>query len=625
VVIAGRSSRLWWIATAAAVIGCTSAAASSLPARSRESRSPDWIDSVLASLSLRDKAAQLVWPQVYGDYAAENSTAWARINELIAVQHVGGFIMSVGSPYETAVRLNAMQSRSAVPLLIAADYETGAGFRTRGGYFLPNAINLGGATLFAPQMALGATRDTSLAYEQGRVTALEARALGVQFIFAPVMDVNNNPSNPVIGARSFGEDPDLVGRMGASLIRGLQEHGTIATAKHFPGHGDTETNSHLEITRVTASRARLDTLELVPFRRAIDAGVSAIMTFHGVVPALDTTPIPVTLSPQVMTGLLRDELHFNGLLVTDALDMTGVLAQIRPSATQRVQANAYGPGTVVTAGIGEVVTQAVVAGDDVLLMPSDVPGAIDAIAAAVRGGRISEARLDKSVRRILEAKRNVGLDRGRLVNIDSIAAIVGDSDHVALAHRIAQRSITLAKDSLHVVPLRRTPPLRVLSITIANRPDLAAGVTFNAELARGATSLRAEYVDPMNPDLSIDRLVALADSADVTVVSSYLSQGSTVASTAAPANVLGLFHRLAQGGRPLVVVSFGNPYLLREIPEVPAYLLAWGPFPVSQRAAARALVGDEEITGHMPISIPPIVPFGAGEHRDASSRPPKPR
>jgi beta-N-acetylhexosaminidase len=243
----------------------------------------------------------------------------------------------------------------------------------------------------------------------------------------------------------------------------------------------------------------------------------------------------------------------------------------------------------------------------------------------VRGSRISEARLDKSVRRILEAKRNVGLDRDRLVNIDSIAAIVGDSDHVALAHRIAQRSITLAKDSLHVVPLRRTPPLRVLSITIANRPDLAAGVTFNAELARGATSLRAEYVDPMNPDLSIDRLVALADSADVTVVSSYLSQGSTVASTAAPANVLGLFHRLAQGGRPLVVVSFGNPYLLREIPEVPAYLLAWGPFPVSQRAAARALVGDEEITGHMPISIPPIVPFGAGEHRDASSRPPKPR
>jgi beta-N-acetylhexosaminidase len=577
-----------------------------------------WVDSVLASLSVRDKAAQLVWPQVYGDFTPENSAAWARIQGLIRDQHVGGFIMSVGSPLETAVKLNEMQSASSVPLLIAADYESGAGFRTRGGYLLPNAINLGGATIFAPQMALGATRDTSLAYEQGRITALEARAMGIQFIFAPVLDVNNNPSNPVIGPRSFGEDPSLVAQMGSALIHGLQEHGVIATAKHFPGHGDTETNSHLEITKVLAPRVRLDSLELVPFRRAIKEEIGAIMTFHGVVPALDTTPIPVTLSPLVMTDLLRKEYGFGGLLVTDALDMTGVLAQVRPTQTRVVERGAYGGAAVASAGLNEVVVQALLAGNDVLLMPSDIPSAIDGVVAGVASGRISEARLDASVRRVLEAKLKVDLDRTRLVVIDSVTRLVGDTTNIATAQRIAQRAITLAKDSLRLIPLSRRS--RALSITIATRPDLAAGTTFNTELRRGVSTLRTEYVDPANPDLSIDRLVALADSADVTIVSSYLAQGATIVSTALPPTILRLFDRLSEGGRHLIVASFGNPYLLRDIPAVPTYLLAWGPFPLSQRAAALALIGEEPIGGRMPISIPPTVVFGSGEKRTAATR-----
>lgn len=394
----------------------------------------------------------------------------------------------------------------------------------------------------------------------------------------------------------------------------------LATAKHFPGHGDTETNSHLAITTVTASRPRLDSLELVPFRRAIQAGVGAIMTFHGVVPALDTTPVPVTLSPRVMTELLRKELGFNGILVTDALDMTGVLAQVRPTAGATLAPGAYGNAAVPSVGIAEVVLQALTAGVDILLMPSDIPASIDAVVTGVQNGRITQTRLDASVRRVLALKQRLGLDRDRFVNLDSLTAIVGDSAHVAIAQRIAQRSITLAKDSMRIVPLNRAPAQRVLSITIAPRTDLAAGVTFNAELRRGVSQLRTEYVDPANPDLSIDRIVGLADSVDVTVVSSYLSQGSAVASTAAPANVLGLIHRLASAGRRVVVVGFGNPYLLREIPEVPAYLLAWGPFPLSQRAAANALIGDEPITGRMPISIPPFVMFGTGEQRPVSVR-----
>jgi beta-N-acetylhexosaminidase len=595
------------------VIGCASASSSPATVRPPGASPTPWVDSVLSTLSLRDRAAQLVWPQLFGDFTPETSAGWLRVQGLIRDQRVGGFVMSIGSPVETAVKLNHMQRLSAVPLIISADYETGAGFRTRGGYFLPNAIYLGGATVFAPQMALGATRDTTLAYEQGRITAREARAVGVHVAFSPVVDVNNNPGNPVIGPRSFGENAALVSSMAASLIRGLQDHGVLATAKHFPGHGDTETNSHLAITTVTASRPRLDSLELAPFRRAIAAGVGGIMTFHGVVPSLDTTPIPVTLSPRVMTDLLRRDLAFDGLLITDALDMTGVLAQVRPAAATRTETGAY--GTVASVGLGEIVVQAVLAGNDIMLMPSDVPAAIEAIVQGVRGGRINSERLDASVRRVLGLKHRMALDRDRFVSLDSLRAIVGDSTHMGMAQRIANRSITLAKDSLSLVPLPRNPARRVFSITIANRTDLAAGVTFNAELRRGVASLRTEYVDPTNADLSLDRIAAAADSADVTVVSSYLSQGTTVATTAAPANILGLFRRLTANGRKVVVVAFGNPYLLREIPETPAYLLAWGPFPLSQRAAALALIGTEPIGGVMPISIPPYVSYGEGISR----------
>jgi beta-N-acetylhexosaminidase len=575
--------------------------------------SSPWVDSVLSTLSLRDKAAQLVWPQLFGDYTPDDSPSWTRIETYIRDEHIGGVIMSVGSPIETAAKLNVMQRRSRLPLLVGADYENGAGFRTRGGHFLPNGINLGGATLFPPQMALGAARDSSLAYEQGRITAVEGRAIGVHVAFAPVLDVNNNPGNPVIGPRSFGEDPALVARLGIALTRGIQEHGMLATGKHFPGHGDTEQNSHLQITTVSVSRARLDSVELIPFQRAIRSGLGAIMTFHGVVPSLDTAPVPVTLSPFVMSELLRKQMGFQGLLVTDALDMTGVLAQVRPSPNARIEA-AGSYGAVATVGLAEVVKQAVEAGADILLMPLDVPGAIDAVVAGVREKRFPESRIDASVRRILELKHRFGLDRNRFVSLDTLRAVVGDTTNNGVAQLIAQRSITLAKDSLRLVPLSSGRP-RVLSISIANRNDIAAGLTFNADLRRGASALRTESVDPANPDVSISRLLAAADSAEVTVVSSYLAQGTLVSSTTAPNVVLDLVHQLARRTPKLVVVAFGNPYLLRQIPEVGSYLVAWGGFPVSQRAAAAALLGEAPITGVMPISIPPLVRFGDGEKR----------
>jgi beta-N-acetylhexosaminidase len=613
----------------AALIALTSCAggAKSTSRLSPLASPPSWPDSVLASLSPRDKAAQLVWPQLFGDYAPTSSAGWTRIEQLITHEHVGGFIVSIGSPIETAEKLNAMQRLSALPLVVGADYETGAGFRQRGGYFLPNNIYLGGATMFPPQMGLGATRDTSLAYQQGRVTALEGRALGVHIAFAPVLDVNNNPANPVIGVRSFSENPHLVADMGAALIHGIQEHGMMATGKHFPGHGDTDENSHLTVSTIHASRARLDTVELVPFRRAIAAGVQGMMTFHGLIPSLDTASVPATLNPVIMTGLLRRQLGFNGLLITDAMDMNGVLARVTsgkpaPATGQPIAGN-YGMAVNNSIGIAEASKLAIAAGNDILLMPSDIPGAIDAVVAGVREGRFTQARIDSSVRRVLEIKRRFGLDRRRVVSLDSVRAVVGDTANLAVAATTAEKSITLAKDSLSLVPLARTgAPARVLSITIATRTDLPAGAQFNAELRSAVPSLRTELINPEDPSPNFARVLALADSVDIAVVGSYLTTGTNVSNPNAPEPIAQFMRDLVRRHPRTLVVAFGNPYMLQQVPAASSYLVAWGGFPVSQTAAGRALIGVASITGRLPISIPPLLPFGTGIDRLATPRSP---
>jgi beta-N-acetylhexosaminidase len=571
---------------------------------------------VLASLSLRDRAAQLVWPMVFGDFTSTSSASWGRSQAYVTNEHIGGLVMSVGAPMEIAQKLNAMQRLSSVPLLVGADLEFGAGYRARGGYFLPNAIDLGGATVFPPEMGIGATRDTSFAYEQGRITALEGRALGIHIVFAPILDVNNNPANPVIGVRSFGEDQRLDGALGAALVRGIQEHGMVATGKHFPGHGDTDQNSHLTLPTITVSRARLDSVELVPFRSAIASGLGAIMTAHIALPSIvGDSSTPATLSPRVMTDLLRNELGFRGLLITDAMDMNGVLANLRPGRTGQVLSGTY--GTINSIGLAEACKRALEAGADVLLMPSDVPTAIDAVVAAVQQGRLTTARVDSSVKRILMMKERLGLNRDRFVNLDSVQATVGDSNNLNVARRAAEQSITLAKDSLHLVPLARGngAAQRVLAITMAPRSDLGAGVTFVAELRRGLVAgvrLRTEYVNPDDPGVNYARLLAAADSADLVLLSSYLAPSYSSAAATAGAGVLDFMRAMSHRRTRVVLVNFGNPYLLQQVPDMSTYLVAWGGFPISQRAAALAVLGVNPIAGRLPISIPPLLSFGAG-------------
>jgi beta-N-acetylhexosaminidase len=539
---------------------------------------------VLAGMSVRDKAAQMVWPQVFGDYVSSDAPQWRKISGWITQQHVGGIIMSVGSPLEIAAKLNALQRMSDLPLLVGGDLEFGAGYRARGGYFLPNGIDLGGAVLFPPEMAIGATRDTTLAYEQGRITAVEGRAIGFHIDFSPILDVNNNPANPVISTRSFGEDPALVARLGTAFIRGVQEHGMIATGKHFPGHGDTGTNSHLALPVVRVSRARLDSVELVPFNAAVKANVGAIMTFHGSMPALDSSGVPGTLSHNVLTSLLRDDMHFQGLVVSDAMDMQGVL-------------NTY--------GAVKAAQMAVAAGADVLLQPQDVATTVDAVVAGVKAGQYTEARLDESVRRILATKVRLGLRRSRVVDLDSARAVVGDSANAAVARLAAERSITLVRDSAHQLPLGRlNHGARILSVTFAHRADLGAGTTFDAELRKTFPALRPEYVDADVERPDFFRLLAIADSADVILVSSYVAHSSTVTTINAPQSFVDFIEELQRRREHPIVMAFGNPYFLQQIPDVSAYVVAWGGFPVSQGAAARAVLGLVPMTGTLPITIP---------------------
>lgn len=556
-----------------------------------------WAERVLARLTLREKVGQMVMPWVLGDYSPENSPQSERLRDYVEHHRVGGIIMSVGSPTEVAAKLNLLQRRAEVPLLVAADLEFGTGYRISGGVFVPNGIALGGATLFPTQMALGATGDPGFAYEQGRITAREARAVGIHVAFAPILDVNNNPDNPIINIRSYGEDPELVAAMGAAFVRGAHDYGLVATGKHFPGHGDTGVDSHLELPVIMVDRGRMNDVELLPFRAAIEAGLGAVMSAHIAVPKLTRGEVvPSTLSRRILTDLLRDDLEFRGLVFTDALDMYAI--------DRRFERR-------------EAAIRAVEAGADILLMPPDVPLVIEGVVGAVASGRISEERIDHSVLRILRVKERLALHRDREVDLTAIPSVVGIPEHVAMAQRAADRSITLLRDEDGVLPLGLPANASVLSVTYRRPADLLAGRTFHGELRTAYPRLREVTVGPDTPPEVYGRLLVDARRADLVIVSPYVVAVAYSGSVAVAEEFAKFVTALASSGVRHVVVSFGNPYLLREFPQAKAYLLAWSPSEASQRAAARALLGRIPITGRTPTRIPPSFQIGDGIQRSA--------
>lgn len=553
-----------------------------------------WVERTLASLSLREKAGQLVFPWSGGEYVAADSPEMDRLLKWVERDGVGGIVISIGLPHSYAAKLNALQRRAKVPLLVTTDMESGPGMRLGGGYTLPHLLPLGGGTSLPPAMALGAIGDAALAEQVGAVTAREARAVGVHLNFAPVLDVNSNPLNPIINTRSFGEDPREVARLATAFMRGEQSRGLLAAGKHFPGHGDTEADTHIGVAAIRADRARLDSVELVPFRAAVEAGADGMMAAHISVTGVEGPDAPpASLSRRFVTDVLRGEMGFDGLVISDAMDMGAVVRRY---------------------GRTEPLLMALEAGVDLLLQPMDAREAIDAVVEGVRAGRMTEARLDASVRRILEAKARAGLHLGREVSLEAVDDVVGARAHRELAETVAQRSITLARDERNSVPL--APGSRVLSVTYADGIDLTAGRWFDRELTRLGFTVGSFRVDPGTPPETYARILALADSADVILASAYVHPREHAGTVGAAGGFPRFVQTLAGRGERVVAVSFGSPYVISFYPDAPAYLLAWGGAEVSQRAAARALAGSAAIGGRLPVTIPPALPRGTGLSRE---------
>lgn len=545
----------------------------------RADSSGDWIEVTLQHLSLEEKVGQLLFVATPGTYYAEDSDEWKEIVRYATERKIGGFVFSIGDVYEYAVQLNKLQSIVEVPLLIAGDFEYGAAMRVRR------------STMFPRAMAIGATRNARYAYEAGRITALEGRAIGVHQNYAPTIDVNNNPRNPVINTRSFGDDVHLVSEMGAAYTRGSQDGGMIATLKHFPGHGDTDVDTHLGLATLSHEKDHYDAIEFPPFTAAIKAGAMSVMVGHIAVPVFDTASgIPASVSPRITTDLLRKKLGFSGLIVTDALRMRGVAARYSP---------------------GEAAVLALNAGADVVLMPADIDVAIDAIITAIRRNILTEERLDESVRRILKAKQWAGLDRDRFVDVSKVASVVDTREHRARALEIARKAVTILGNKNSILPLSVVERRKFLDIVISDSEDPRAGRSFHNSL-RNRLNADIARIDDRSNDLEYDSVVASARRADVLVFQFLLTVRSGEMTGFISRKQKDLVARLAALGKPMIAISFGNPYVMMELPPLEAYVCAYSDAPVMQQAVAEVAFAEEPAVGKLPITIPKFFKFGDG-------------
>ncbi len=541
-----------------------------------------WVEATLRSMTLEEKVGQLIFSTYHGSFAAKDSAAYAQMLHDVNDLHVGGFInITHSSPlgivksqvYPTAVLTNQLQSASKLPLLIGADFERGAGMRLVEGTSFPTA------------MAIAAGGDPKDAYTMGKITALEARAAGVQWIYSPVADVNNNPGNPIINTRSYGEDPARVAEFVSEFIRGVQENGGLATAKHFPGHGDTAADSHIDLPVIKADRDRLNHLELVPFRAAIEAGVGSVMTGHLNVPAMEPDPnIPATLSSNILTGVLRQELGFQGLVITDALDMGGITVRYAP---------------------GDAALRAFLAGADALLMPPVPDAAYDALLAAAKTGQISTERLDTSVRRILEAKAHLGLNTQRLVDINGLNDKFGLNEWQTEAQKISDRGITLLRDTTHRLPLDGTKPARALLVSLYADPEPYPGEDLERELRSRFDSLTTLRADTRFVKADMLKLPS-ADSYDVAILALFVRVSDRKGDVDVPADQLPLINQIYKSGKPVITAAMGSPYLIERFPQAETWLSAFGISDVAQISIARAIFGEIPIQGHLPVTIPGI-------------------
>ncbi|HEY0322543.1 MAG TPA: glycoside hydrolase family 3 N-terminal domain-containing protein [Pyrinomonadaceae bacterium] len=534
----------------------------------------EWVENTLREMTLEERVGQLIMPDTTGVLMHEESLQYARLAEAIERFHVGGFIIYSGDAFTTAALVNRLQARARVPLFFASDFEGGVGMQLRGGTRLPRA------------MALAATGDTESAAEAARITAREGRALGVQVNFYPVLDVNNNPSNPIINTRAFGDDPEMVANWGAAFIRAAQDERQIATAKHFPGHGDTSLDSHLHLPTLDVTRERLEQIELPPFRSAVQRGVRAIMTAHIFVPALDPTATearPATLSPALVDGLLRGDYGFDGLVFSDALSMGAV--------ADRYEA-------------GEAAVLAIEAGCDVALYPVDIERAHTALCEAVRTGRLTAERIDRSTRRILAAKAWCGLHRERLVSLEKVWDVLGSPSHTETSRDLFERGITLIRDPLGLLPLKKE---RVAAIILKDSVPVwahvlrePAGSRFSAAVAR---TFNARLIESGAEAADVEMILETTRDCDVALVAVCARVAAYKGSVALAHAHAEVMEALSAARIPTIAVVFGNPYVLPRVPAQATTLLTFESAPESEDAAVRVISGAVPARGRSPVNL----------------------
>ena len=562
-----------------------------------------WADKQLKKMSVDEKVGQLIHVGINARFANQNSDFFKVLQRDVVENKIGGIIFFGAPIYETTILANRMQALAKTPLLISLDAETGIGMR----FF--------DATNFPWAMAVAATGNAEYARQMGAITAREARAMGVMHVYAPVLDVNNNADNPVINVRSYGEDPNDVARFGIAFIEGLQSQRVIATAKHFPGHGDTNVDSHRGLPIIHHSRERLDRIELLPFKKAIDAGVGAVMIAHIAMPQIDNEEIKplkqfiqgdaehgaeiinqrafvlATLSKKVQTDLLRNEMGFKGLIVSDAMSMSGLTIYFNQ---------------------GEAGVRAFLAGTDILEKPADVDAMIGGLRAAVASGRITQQRLDESVRKQLAWKYELGLTKQKITPIDQMDRIISGDETNALADEIGAKAITLVRNDESLVPMKSAG--RVALLGISNGFDGASTMqSFASTLRAGGVQFTPAYLQENSSAEQVAAARKAIAEADIVIVGLYgRVRSGAKNSVGIPENGAAILRDLLASNKKVIGISFGNPYILSSFPAMKTYLVAYGDMSSLQRAAARAILGTQDISGRLPISLPGLYPRGTG-------------
>ena len=559
------------------------------PPRAAPAKSLPVAQRWLKSLDLHDEVAQLIVMPCYGEAFNVRSKTFRQYQHLIRDVHVGGMIVlghiQYGSirnaePYAMAALFNRFQGLASIPLLIGGDFERGASMRVNS------------TTAWPYNMAFAAGRDLEASRLEGAATAKEARAMGVNWIFAPVADVNNNPSNPIINIRSYGENAKEVAAHVQAYIEGAhlnQRQPVLVTVKHFPGHGDTAQDSHIGMARLEASRERINEVELLPFRAAIEKGVDAVMTAHMAVPALEPEDIPATVSAKILTGILREQLKFDGLIVTDAMNMQGLSQMFNNK---------------------EAAVRSIEAGADVLLIPNNAEEAIAGVMAAVASGRISKQRLDRSVLKILNAKAKLGLDKVKTVDLKALGDLIGAPEDEEIAQKVADRAVTLLKDQKDMLPLRNAESATLL--ILAESRNGQQGRHLMEEVKKRAPRMNVVLLDPSMSKEALDEVAKATVGSSAVIVAAYVTVNAYRGDVALGGEYPSLMASLLAGNAPVALASMGNPYLIRSFPEVKSYLTTYSTTPTSETSLAKALFGEIGLVGHSPVSIPGIVKYGDG-------------